>query len=390
MAVEPVHFAVGWASHAAALFLAGGTMGYAALTGLYAMRAFRHGLEDRWSAASATAVMVALSYGLWAHGARLLPAPFGVGLVVVFIGALALTVTYTLGRYQEKIARFQATFGDRLDKLLSTSLPEDRYAEWQRMRAAWATDTQDPEQRRKVPHLLMGLFVVIYLAVGSLLLQGLWALSKDGPVLDHEAYSNLDAATNAVEGTWLVGGQTVGLFGMLLLLYCILPTELLRLRYPELSYPFKAIITSRLRKREKGLFGAHYYMAATMPLAALWLTRDPAQWDVTIYAVLAVLSVSVFADAASALIGIGFGKRKWFHNPGKSYLGSLGGTVVALLVALPLVGLPLAIATAAVFLILDILAPIPFPVSDNILNPVALAILYIALQGHLAPWLPYY
>ncbi|HUR25423.1 MAG TPA: phosphatidate cytidylyltransferase [Candidatus Thermoplasmatota archaeon] len=386
MAVEPVQFTVGWASHAAALFLAGGTVGYAALTALYAVRGFRHQLEDRWSAAAAALTMLGLAYGLFEHGAQLLPAPFGVGLVVVFVGAIALTVTYTLGQYQEKIARFQATFGDRLTQILARSLPEDRYAEWQKLRATW---TMDPEGRRKTPHLLMGLFLALYLVVGSLLLRGLWELSRNGP-LDREALANLYAATHAAEGTWLVGGQAVGLFGMLLLLYCILPTELLRLRYPELSYPFKAIITSRLRRREKGLFGAHYYIAASSSLVALWMTREPAQWDVTIYAVLAVLCVSVFADAASALVGTRLGKRKWFHNPGKSYLGSAGGTVVAFALVIPFVGIPMAVVTAAVFLVLDILAPVPFPVSDNFLNPIILGIVYIAMQGQLDPWLPYY
>lgn len=385
-----MQFAVGPASHAAAVFLAGGTASYAVLTGLYAMRALRHRLEDRWSATVVTLVMAALAYGLWAHGATLLPAPFSVGLVVVFVGAIAVTLTYTLGRYQEKIERFQATFGARLDQLLAKSLPEDRYAEWQKMRATWGVDNLDPEQRRKMPHLLMGIFIPIYAALGFLALRGLWEMSRDGPGLGSEALANLQAATNAVPGTWLVAGQTVGLFGLLLLLYCILPTELLRLRYPELSYPFKAIITTRLRKREKGLFGAHYYMAATTPLAALWLTRDPTQWDATIYAVLSVIAVAVFADAASALLGIRWGKRKWFHNPGKSYLGSVGGTVVAFLVALPFVGLPMAVVTAATFLILDILAPIPFHVSDNILNPLVLGAVYVVMQGHLDPWLPYY
>ena len=387
MAVEPVQFAVGWPSHAAALFLAGGTVGYAALTALYTLRGFRHHLEDRWSAFVATLAMLGLAYGLFEHGARLLPAPFGVGLVVVFVGAIILTVTYTLGRYQEKIERFQATFGDRLNQILARSLPEDRYEEWQRLRAKW---TMDPEQRRKMPHLLMGLFLAVYLVVGSLLLRGLWELSRDGPVLDREAFAKLYAVTHPPEGAWLVGGQTVGLFGLLLLLYCILPTEFLRLRYPELSYPFKAIITSRLRKREKGLFGAHYYIAASMPLMALWMTRDPRHWDVTIYAVLAVLCVSVFADAASALVGTRFGKAKWFHNPGKSYLGSAGGTVVAIALVLPFVGLPMALVTGAVFLVLDVIAPVPLPVSDNFLNPIVLGCVYMAMQGHLDPWLPYY
>jgi dolichol kinase len=387
VAVEPVQFAVGPVSRAAIVFLVGGTVSYAVLTGLYAARAFRHRLYDRWSAAVVTLVMFGLALLLWSDGTRLLPAPFSVGLVVVFVGAIILTLTYTLGRYQEKIERFQATFGARLDQILAKSLPEDRYAAWLDLKAK----SMDPEQRRKVPHILMGVaFVPLYTALGYLLLRGLWELSRGGPVLDGEALANLQAATHADPGTWLVAGQVVGLFGLLLLLYCILPTELLRLRYPELSYPFKSMILSRLRKRERGLFGAHYYLAAATPLAALWLTRDPAHWDVTIYAFLSVVMVAIFADAASALVGTRWGRRKWFHHPGKSYAGSIGGTVVALLLALPLVGLPLALASAAVFLVLDAVAPIPFPISDNLLNPVALTALYVAFQGHLDPWLPYY
>jgi hypothetical protein len=50
----------------------------------------------------------------------------------------------------------------------------------------------------------------------------------------------------------------------------------------------------------------------------------------------------------------------------------------------------MAVVTAAAFLAVDIVAPIPFSVSDNLLNPLVLAGVYVALQGHLDPWLPYY
>lgn len=387
-----MQFVVGPVSQAAAAILAGGTAGYSLLTGWYAVRAFQARLEDRWSAALATLVMAALAWLLFDRGAQLVPAPFSVGLVAVYVISLAITLTYTLGRYQERIQRFTATFGNRLTSLLADVVPEERQAEWARLRAAF---TPTPEARRKTPHLLMGLFIPIYAALGFLLLRGVWDLAYGGSPGDGSGFAgegivNLYAATHAADGTWLVAGQMLGTFCLLGLLYVIVPTELLRLRYPELSYPFKSVILSRLRKREKGLFGAHYYIAATTPLAALWLTREPAQWHVTIPAVLAVVAVAVFADAASALVGIRWGKRKWFHNPGKTYLGSLGGTAVAFLVALPLVGLPAAVATAAVFLAVDVLAPIPFSASDNLLNPLALAACYAALEGHLDPWFAFY
>ena len=42
---------------------------------------------------------------------------------------------------------------------------------------------------------------------------------------------------------------------------------------------------------ERGLFGAHYYLAAATPLAVLWLTSDPARWDATVPAAAALLVV---------------------------------------------------------------------------------------------------
>jgi dolichol kinase len=389
VAVDPVPFAVGPVSEAAAAVLAGGTGGYAVLTTVYAVRAFRARLEDRWSAALASGVMALLAWLLYDQGATLVPAPFSIGLIAIFAGSIAFTLTYTLGRYRERIERFRATFGRRLNAILEDLVPEERQAEWARMRAAFQLDA---EGRRKTPHLAMGLFIPIYGAVGFLLLRGVWDLAYGGAPgdLTGEGIANLYAATHAGEGTWLVAGQMLGTFCLLGLLYILVPTELLRLRFPELSYPFKSMILSRLRSRERGLFGGHYYMAATTPLAALWLTRDLGHWDTTILAVLAVVAVSVFADSASALVGTRWGRHKWFHNPGKSYLGSAGGVVVAFLVALPFVGWIAAVGAAVAFLVVDVLAPVPFGVSDNILNPLALAGCFALLQGDLDPWIPYY
>jgi dolichol kinase len=385
VAVEPVPFLVGPLSTAFATFLAGGTLAYAVLTGLYTLRAFRIRLEDRWSSAAATLTVAALGILLYERGAVLLPAPFSIVLAAVFVAAIVVTLTFTLGRYQERIERFTAAFGQRMERLLAEAMPEERYAEWQRLRAAWQADK---EGRRKVPHLLMGVVVPLYAAAGYGVLRAAARLAGGhGP---REAAANLALSAHAEPGRWLVAGQLVGTTGLLGLLYLLVPTELLRLRFPELSYPFKSVILSRLRKREAGLFGAHYYIAAATPLAALWLTRDPAHWDVTIPATLAVVSVAVFADAASALVGTRLGRRKWAHNPKKSHLGTLGGTAVAFLVALPFVGLPVAAATAAVFLVLDVVAPVPFAVSDNLLNPLGLALCYDLMQAWLRPMFPYY
>ncbi len=383
--VEPLVFEVGPVSRGAAMLLAGGTAAYAALTGSFALKGHASNLADRWSATAAAVVLGLLAWVLYAYGPEMLPAPFGVFLLVVYVGAIVFTLTYTLGRYKERIERFTDQAGERLNALLAEILPEDRLEEWESLRDRF---TLGYEERRKTPHLLMGIFLVIY-AAGFLVLRGFWNAAYGGFLTDGagEGIENLFVATHS---GWLPAGHLVALTCLLSLLYILAPTELLRLRYPELSYPFKELILPRLRERERGLFGAHYYIIAALPLVALWLTRSPERLQVGIYAVMALIAVTVFADAASALIGIRFGKHKWFHHPGKSYEGTVGGAVVAGLVALPFVGLPMALAAAAVFALVDAIGPVPIAISDNILNPIALAIAFTLGWSWLDPVLPFY
>lgn len=388
MAGEAVPFLVEQVSRTAAYVLAGGVAVYAVGTGQMAWRGFRARLEDRWSAIVATLVMAGLAIMLAWRGADIFPAPFSVWALVVYAGAVVVTFTYTVSRMHDRIERFQTEFGARFNQLLERTLPEDRLEEIERLRAKWRADS---EGRRKTPHLLMGLFLVFYGALGFWVLRGIWQATYGGdPAGGGEGVVNLHAATHAADGTWLVAGHVFGLLMMLLLLFVLAPTELLRLRYPETGYPFKHVILNNLRPKEKGLFGGHYYIAAALPLAALWLTRDTAAWDTGIPAVLAVLCVTVFADAASALVGVRFGRTKWPHHPGKSLQGTAAGVVVAFAVALPFVGPAVAAVAGAVFLAVDALAPVPFPVSDNLLNPLALAIAFTLADPWLEPMIAFY
>lgn len=378
---------IGTVSNAAAgalsVVLALYTMG----VGFNAVRAFQNGLEDRWSAALATVVMAALTIALAQNGAQWLPAPFS---IIVLIAAAAggwITLTYTLGRYQEKIDRFRHEFGDRMSALLEDVVPEDRLAELRRLQERMRPDK---ELFRKTPHLLMGVFLLFYTVVGYAVVRGLWTVAYGGTPGTGEGAQNLYLASHAVDGPYLVAGHMFSITLLLGLFLLLLPNELLRLRYPELSYPFKQTILRSMRKKEEGLFGAHLYITATVPLAVFLMTRDPSGWSRTIPAVMAMLAVTVFADAASALIGRRWGRTKWFHNAGKSYLGTVAGGAVAFAVALPFVGVPMAIVSVGVFVVVDALAPVPFPASDNLLNPLALAAAYGLGEAHLAPLIPFY
>ncbi len=370
-----------WTNRVLALII----LGYAALVARFTVNAFRVRLADRWSAGLAVPVLAGLAAALWLRP-DLHPAPFSLWSLAAAIGGVIATLTWTLGRYQDLVDRFRESFGERLNALLADTVPEDRLARLQTLRERFQWSH---EARRKTPHLLMGIFLVWYAVAGHYLVFGMWRLFQGGaePVGAGEAAINL---YHVAHGPWLAAGHHTGIFALLLVLFVLLPTELLRLRFPELGYPFKAIILTRLREKEHGIFGAHLYIIATLPLAALWLAEDAATWPRTVPAILAVLAVTVFADAASALFGRRFGRRKWFHNDNKTYLGSVAGTLVAFAVALPFTGVVMAVAAAAAFLLVDAIAPVPIHITDNILNPLALAVVFWVGQAALAPMMPWY
>lgn len=382
MAVDPIQFMVGPVSMGAARILALGVAVYAVLTAKHTWTAYQNGLEDRGSSMLATWVMAGLTILLWTDGARLLPAPYSVFVIVVYMAGVTITFAYTMSNAEKRLMKLREEMQALMDEWRDKLLPESDREAWfeHRLREL------GHEEKRKTPHLMMSIFVAVYVVLGYFILRGVEAMLPAG-MGRGEGIHNLDAALDA--GV-LASGHVVALTALLSMLFLLLPVEMVRLRFPQLGYPFKGTITSMLREKEAGLFGAHYYITATLPLAILWLTGDPTTWDSTLFAVLAVIGVTVFADTASALIGIRYGRTKWPHSPNKTYVGSIGGSVVAFIVALPFVGLPVAIISAIVFLLVDVVAPVPLHVSDNILNPLGLAAAYIIFRDHLEPWLPFY
>ncbi len=380
--VDPIGFTIGPVSEAAAKLLALAVGTYALLTARQTWTAYQKQLPDRGSALMATWVMIGLSVLLWTHGARLLPAPFSLVVLACSGIGIVITLTYTLGNMAKKFEEWKEDLRNLVEEWAEKALPESQRDAWLQNRF----DQLHPEQKRKTPHLMMGLFVVAYVGLGYGILRGIQAMVP----ADANVGENLANFNAALSAGIMPAGHMVAITALLAVLLLLLPVEILRLQFPQMAYPFKGTITSMLRERERGLFGAHYYIAATLPMAVLWLTDDSTSWDVTLFAVIAVLGVTVFADSASAIIGIRFGRTKWPHNKGKSIQGTVGGCAVAFAVAVPFVGLPMAVVSAAVFFLVDVLAPVPFSISDNILNPLALAAVYTVMLPYLAPLIPFF
>ena len=354
---------IGPAAHTACDVLAVATAAYALATGVHAWAGLRTRLADRWSAVAATCALAALAWGIHSWGPQQMPAPLSPALAAVMAAVAVAVPLFTALGLQGALDRW----GRRMPRWLRWRMPDMGH-----------------EDRRKGPHLLMGLFVLWFAILGHVAVAALWALGP-GTAPPGEGWGNVGALAG---GPWLAAGQVSAAWVALLLVFVLLPVELLRLRFPGHSYPFKRIIETRLRERERGLFGAHLYISIGVALAALYLGRDPGLWNVTVPAAMAMVAVTVFADTASALVGIRWGRTRWFHNPGKSYVGTLGGTAVAFACCVPLVGWAPASLAAVLFVAIDAVAPRPFPVSDNLLNPAALAALFWALRADIAPIFP--
>lgn len=322
-------------------------VGHALLLAPVVVRGFRLRLPDRWSTLVCTVGLAALGAGVWAWARLVLPLPY-----LAFVGATA--IVSPLGTLA-----FTAWGGQRL---------LDRLPAWlHRPQAA------GHEERRKLPHLAMGLCLFGYLFLGHLV-----------AVASADLHPDLAASATL---PWTHAGEQFVAAWLLILVLGLVPVEALRLLRPEAAYPWKRVIESRMRPRERGLVMAHVHMAVGAALAVLWLGHDPARWDALVPAAMATIAVSVFADTASALVGTRWGRTKWRHSPGKSIAGTAAGLAVAFVAALPFTGVPLALAAALAFAALDLAAPAWVPVSDNLLNPLGLAALFWATQGWLAPLL---
>ncbi|MHB8633532.1 MAG: hypothetical protein ACYDBQ_06120 [Thermoplasmatota archaeon] len=237
------------------------------------------------------------------------------------------------------------------------------FSRWRRSHPAAAGPAKrGREGSRKAVHLLLGLVVVSYMGLGWWIMELYGLLPWQGE------------ARQAFQLPTLWAGQVVALAALLVFVLLLAPIEVARLAGGP--YVLQGFTERRLRPRERDLFGHHFYIVIAGAVALLWLGSTGTALG--LHAAMAAIAITVFADAAGATAGTRWGRRRLPNNPGKSVVGSVAGTLVAATVAWPFVGLAGAAAGAALFLLTDVLAPLPVPLSDNLLNPVLLAALFEA------------
>ncbi|MFW9867716.1 MAG: hypothetical protein ACFFEN_16600 [Candidatus Thorarchaeota archaeon] len=94
----------------------------------------------------------------------------------------------------------------------------------------------------------------------------------------------------------------------------------------------------------------------------------------------AILGVSSIADLMTSQIGIRFGKKPIFWNKKKTWEGTIAGFLSAFLICVFFIGFFWALIFACAFLVFDIITDKPLNLSDNLLTPIGLSLLYLLIR----------
>lgn len=147
-------------------------------------------------------------------------------------------------------------------------------------------------------------------------------------------------------------------------------------------FPFKQITDRVMRPKERTRLGASVYFAVgtLFTFLSLFLISNillrwfqlECLWMLAGWLAVGAVLVAAIGDAAAAIIGMQFGRRRLKGN--RTLEGAIGGFIFGFIAFLPLwyfVGIPLffGLIAATVLLLVDLTAP---PVDDNLLNPIAI------------------
>jgi len=155
-------------------------------------------------------------------------------------------------------------------------------------------------------------------------------------------------------------------------IFCImmLVNELTRkTRY--LAFPFNILPILIMSEDEKQSYCTYLYFCIGQMFAAFLCPP---------MVFFAILGMSSIGDLMTSQIGIRYGKRHISWNTGKTYEGTLAGTIVSFIICVIFIGPFYGLLLAGVFMIFDMITSEPVNLSDNLLIPIGCAIIYVIVR----------
>jgi dolichol kinase len=254
----------------------------------------------------------------------------------------------------------------------------------------------DLEISRKIYHVLIVVVLVAYLFVGDKVLNSIFSFSFNLPLPYATPPIGISDIMDIINEHILPSGSSQGRAGNLLLLLALawifiilLTTDAVRIKKYR-YYPIK-MLAKVYRDKERVVLAPHVYLTAGC-LFVVFLSDGIDQLlgissSISAQIVIITVMISALADAVATIVGVTKGKH---HLKGgkskKTWEGLLAGFFSAILLALIsylalmpqyggslIQGVIFSLIGASVFSLIDYFSP-PIPLSDNILNPLAISL----------------
>lgn len=242
----------------------------------------------------------------------------------------------------------------------------------------WGTEMAeypDPEGKikrrldlqRKATHILMFVSMFIILAI----VKPYASLYEDDAVFfgDRSGLSMLQTIRSDIPFSVTQGILILFFYVLSMVFLFIENTRIATWKYTH--FPLHQTIQRTLRKKELDSIASYTHFSVGFLFASIFLMPT------LLMGAFALFSIG---DTMAATIGINFGKHKIGVNPEKSWEGTLGGFAFSFAAAVWFVGPVWALASALLFVAIDVFSPTPIKVADNILIPVSVAGLYWAFS----------
>ncbi|MFX1338846.1 MAG: hypothetical protein ACFFDK_09575 [Promethearchaeota archaeon] len=155
-------------------------------------------------------------------------------------------------------------------------------------------------------------------------------------------------------------------------IFCIimLVNEITR-KTKYLAFPFNLLPTLIMTEDEKQSYCSYLYFCIGQMFAAF--ICPPMVF-------FAILGMSSIGDLMTSQIGIRYGKRHFSWNTGKTFEGTLAGTIVSFIICVIFIGPFYGFLLVGAFMIFDMITSKPINLSDNLLIPIGCAIIYVIVR----------
>ncbi|MFX1392671.1 MAG: phosphatidate cytidylyltransferase [Promethearchaeota archaeon] len=245
--------------------------------------------------------------------------------------------------------------------------------------------TPKKEMQRKLIHLCSILFLATWV-LQPLVFYGvifLYSGIANTPTFENYYNAHYLCEFEDIE-LMLCNGLIIQFFLFLCIFWYNADVDIMRLRFSKYYFLFRRMFQVTRRPTEINDISASVLLLLSLATAAIILTYSSANRIAGIYAQMAVICISVLSDMFAALIGRKWGKHKWPIIKGKSFEGSIAGFLIGFFAAAIFVGWFLALIGAIIFIFTDI-ALAKVEISDNVSNPILLAIVFKILIEFVDP-----